>query len=100
MTIQNTEKGMANSGDKQKRDIPGLRKYQIKNARGQAAYKARRREAGYQQIAIWIHQDTREAGRLAGLEYDMHLPDAAQNDPLGWMVGFAEGLRLREKKCG
>lgn len=91
---------MKDSDTKQIFDIVGKRKYLIKNARGQAAYKARKREAGYQQIAIWVHQDAREAGRRAGLESDIPLPDAAQNDPLGWMVGFAEGLRLREKKCG
>ena len=36
------------------RDITSNRKYLIKNARGQAAYKARMREAGYKQIAVWV----------------------------------------------
>jgi hypothetical protein len=90
---------MSNSNDNTRAPL-AYRKYQIKNARGQAAYKTRMREAGYKQIAIWVHEGAREAGRLAGLESDTPLPDAAQNEPLGWMVGFAEGLRLREKKGG
>ena len=44
------------------RDITSNRKYLIKNARGQAAYKARMREAGYKQIAVWVREDVREAG--------------------------------------
>ena len=56
------------------------------------------REAGYKQIAVWVREDVREAGRQAGLESDALLSGAAQHDPLGWMVGFAEGLRQREKK--
>jgi hypothetical protein len=41
------------------RDITSNRKYLIKNAR-QAAYKARMREAGYKQIAVWVREDVRE----------------------------------------
>jgi len=77
-------------------DTQKARKYMIKNARGQAAYKARMREAGYRQIAIWIKEDAREAGRLAGKIMDIPVPESAQNDLLGWMVGLAEGLKLRE----
>ena len=80
------------------RDITSNRKYLIKNARGQAAYKARMREAGYKQIAVWVREDIREAERQAKLKSDALLSGAAQHDPLGWMVGFAEGLRQREKK--
>jgi hypothetical protein len=59
------------------RDITSNRKYLIKNARGQAAYKARMREAGYKQIAVWVREDVREAGRQAGLESDALLSGCA-----------------------
>lgn len=68
------------------------------NRRGQAAYKERMREAGYKQVTVWVKEDSREAGRLAGLESDKPMPVAAQDDPLGWLVGFAEGFKQREKQ--
>ncbi|ECY1766931.1 hypothetical protein F6685_22710 [Salmonella enterica] len=89
---------MTSSDAKPPRNTLRARKYQVKNARGQAAYKARMREAGYKQIAIWIREDVREAGRLAGELSVSPIPDSATSDPLGWMVGFAEGVRLRGKK--
>lgn len=68
------------------------------NRRGQAAYKARMREAGYKQVAVWVKEDSREAGRLAGLNSTKPMPEAAQDDPIGWSLGFAEGFKQREKQ--
>lgn len=89
---------MKDSNDKTTGDMLADSKYQARNQRGQAAYKARMREAGYKQVTVWVREDAREAGRLAGLESDKPMPVAAQDDPLGWLVGFAEGFKQREKQ--
>ncbi|ECN0144555.1 hypothetical protein YN16_23145 [Salmonella enterica subsp. enterica serovar Virchow] len=89
---------MKDSSDKQTRDLLSDEKYQIRNQRGQAAYKARMREAGYKQVTVWVKEDSREAGRLAGLNSAKPMPEAAQDDPLGWSLGFAEGFKQREKQ--
>ncbi|EFM8250103.1 hypothetical protein A7A00_005022 [Escherichia coli] len=68
------------------------------NRLAQAAYKARMREAGYKLVAVWVKEDSREAGRLAGLNSTKPMPEAAQDDPLGWSLGFAEGFKQREKQ--
>lgn len=73
-------------------------KYPETNRRGQAAYKERMREAGYKQVTVWVKEDSREAGRLAGLNSTKPMPEAAQDDPLGWSLGFAEGFKQREKQ--
>ena len=89
---------MKDSSDKQTGDLLSDEKYQIRNKRGQAAYKARMREAGYKQVTVWVKEDSREAGRLAGLNSAKPMPEAAQDDPLGWSLGFAEGFKQREKQ--
>lgn len=72
--------------------------YPETNRRGQAAYKSRMREAGYKQVTVWVQEDSREAGCLAGLNSTKPMPEAAQDDPLGWSLGFAEGFKQREKQ--
>ena len=69
------------------------------NRRSQAAYKARMREAGYRLVAVWVKEDSREAGRLAGLNSSKPMPEAAHDDPVGWSLGFAEGFKQREKQA-
>lgn len=68
------------------------------NRRSQAAYKNRMRDAGYKLVAVWVKEDSREAGRLAGLNSNKPMPETAQDDPLGWSLGFAEGFKQREKQ--
>lgn len=73
-------------------------RYSETNRRGQAAYKERMREAGYKQVTVWVKEGSREAGRLSGLNSAKPMPEAAQDDPLGWSLGFAEGFKQREKQ--
>ena len=88
---------MKDSHDKKTGDL--LKgKYTEANKRAQAAYKTRMREAGYKLVAVWVKEDSREAGRLAGLNSSKPMPEAAQDDPIGWSLGFAEGFKQRDKQ--
>ena len=84
--------------DKQTGDMLKDGRDKARNQRGQAAYRQRMRDAGYQQVAVWVKTDARETGRLAGLHSSKPMPEAAQDDPLGWSLGFAEGFKQREKQ--
>jgi len=63
------------------------------SASRQAAYKARKREAGFQQKTVWIRAADFQAGILAaelGSANASQCPE--QYDRLSWMLGYCEAM--------
>lgn len=88
-----------------KRDNKTMNLLASKNALTQAAYKARMREAGYKQTAVWIHQESYargvETAQNGGLLTDFTDADDASSFAAGFCsvaVALEKSLRSAREK--
>ncbi|WP_313475508.1 hypothetical protein [Stutzerimonas kunmingensis] len=82
---------MKDPQDKQTVDM--LRKPQ---ASRQARYREKREAEGYRQVAVWIHQDSEEAGATAADKGAPCDPGSNQHDPLSWAIGWVKAKYLKK----
>lgn len=62
-------------------------------AKRQAAYKARKREEGFQQKTVWVRKADFEAGILAAELGSTNASECPERyDRLSWMLGYCEAL--------
>lgn len=82
---------------KDKRDNKTLNLLASKNAQTQAAYKARMRERGFKQTAIWIHEESFKNGVETAKSGGLLTDFSDEDDAASFAAGFCSIAVEHEK---